>query len=168
VDTNALLLDLYGRVPPLAREAVEGLPPERLIAQAAPGTNPIAWLVWHLTRIQDTYLAEFLGIDLVWVGDDWATGFGLEPDPMNHGYGHSEDQVLAVRPESTQSLLGYLDAVDERMRAYLADLTAGALDRVVDDGYDPPVTLGVRLISIADDALQHVGQAAYVRGILDR
>ena len=168
MDTNALLLDLYGRIPPLAREAVEGLPPERLTDQVAPGTNPIAWLVWHLTRIQDAYLAEFLGVDQVWVGDDWAAGFGLEPDPMNHGYGHSADQVLAVRPQSAELLLGYLDAVDERMRGYLADLTAGDLDRVVDEGYDPPVTLGVRLISIADDALQHVGQAAYVRGILDR
>ena len=104
----------------------------------------------------------------MWVGDEWAAGFGLEPDPMNHGYGHSADQVLAVRPQSAELLLGYLDAVDERMRGYLADLTAGDLDRVVDEGYDPPVTLGVRLISIADDALQHVGQAAYVRGILYR
>ena len=54
------------------------------------------------------------------------------------------------------------------MRAYLADLTEADLDRVVDEGYDPPVTLGVRLISISDDGLQHVGQAAYVRGILAR
>lgn len=167
MDGTALLLDLYGRIPPLARESVDGLKPERLTAQIAPGTNPIAWLIWHLARVQDAYLSEFLGTDQLWVGDGWAARFGLEPDPLNHGYGHTEDQVLAVRPESGEILIGYLDAVDERMRAYLGDLTEADLERVVDEGYDPPVTLGVRLVSIADDGLQHVGQAAYVRGILD-
>lgn len=167
MDGTALLLDLYGRIPPLARESVDGLKPERLTAQIAPGTNPIAWLIWHLARVQDAYLSEFLGTDQLWVGDGWAARFGLEPDPLNHGYGHTEDQVLAVRPESGEVLIGYLDAVDERMRAYLGDLTEADLERVVDEGYDPPVTLGVRLVSIADDGLQHVGQAAYVRGILD-
>lgn len=168
MDVSALLLDLHGRIPPLARQAVEGIDVDRLTEQPAPGTNPIAWLIWHLARVQDAYLAEFLGDDQVWIGDDWAVLFGLEPDPMNHGYGHTETDVLAVRPQSAEVLLGYLDAVDERMRGYLAGLTEADLDRIVDEGYDPPVTLGVRLISIADDGLQHVGQAAYIRGMLDR
>ena len=168
MNANALLLDLYGRIPPLARESVDGLPTDQLTAQVAPGTNPIAWLIWHIARVQDAYLSELFGSEQVWMGDDVAARFGLDPDPMNHGYGHTEEQVLAVRPENGEVLIGYLDAVDERMRAYLADLTEADLDRVVDEGYDPPVTLGVRLISIADDGLQHVGQAAYVRGILAR
>ena len=46
-------------------------------------------------------------------------------------------------------------------------LTPADLDVVVDERWDPPVTMGVRLVSIADDCLQHVGQAAYVRGLLD-
>jgi uncharacterized damage-inducible protein DinB len=167
MDVNALLLDLYGRIPPLAREAVEGLEVDRLVEQPAPGANPIAWLIWHLARVQDAYLSEFLGDDQVWTGGDWAARFGLEPDPMNHGYGHSEADVRAVRPESAEVLLGYLDAIDERMRAYLAGLTEADLDRIVDESYDPPVSLGTRLISIADDGLQHVGQAAYLRGLLD-
>ena len=168
MDVNALLLDLYGRIPPLAREAVEGLEVGRLAEQPASGTNPIAWLIWHLARVQDAYLSEFLGDGQVWTDGDWAARFGLDPDPMNHGYGHTETDVLAVRPQSAEVLLGYLDAVDERMRAYLAGLAEADLDRVIDPNYDPPVTLGVRLISIADDGLQHVGQAAYIRGMLDR
>lgn len=39
-------------------------------------------------------------------------------------------------------------------------------DRVVDTAWDPPVTLGVRLVSVYDDATQHAGQAAYLRGLL--
>jgi hypothetical protein len=58
--------------------------------------------------------------------------------------------------------------VRERTSAYLATLTPGDLDRVVDERWDPPVTLGVRLISIADDEIQHAGQAAYARGLLER
>jgi hypothetical protein len=63
-------------------------------------------------------------------------------------------------------LLAYLDAVDRRTRGFLETLTASDLDRIVDRRWDPPVTLGVRLVSIADDGLQHMGQAAYVRGLL--
>jgi hypothetical protein len=44
-------------------------------------------------------------------------------------------------------------------------VTPADLDRVVDKRWDPPVTLGVRLVSVVDDDAQHVGQAAYVRGL---
>ncbi len=165
MEVNALLLDLYGRIPPLAREAVEGLSVDRLIAQPAPGTNTIAWLVWHLTRIQDYYVSDYMAIDQVWVGSDWAVRFGLEADPSDHGYGHTETDMLSVRPERPDVLIEYLDAVDQRVCSYLAGLAPEDLDRVVDLDWDPPVTLGVRLVSIADDGLQHVGQAAYVRGM---
>ncbi len=166
VDVASLLLELYGRVPPLARDAVEGVDLDRLTEPPSPGANPIAWLVWHLTRVQDHHVADLLGADQVWVGGEWARRFGLDPDPSNTGYGHSVDEVLAVRPESPEVLLEYLHAVDGRTRSMLEDLVPADLDRIVDRRWDPPVTLGVRLISIADDSLQHAGQAAYVRGLL--
>ena len=71
-----------------------------------------------------------------------------------------------MRPESPDVLLGYLGEVQARTTAMLEGLAPDDLDRVVDRRWDPPVTLGVRLVSIADDCLQHVGQAAYVRGLL--
>jgi uncharacterized damage-inducible protein DinB len=166
VDVASLLLELYGRVPPLAVEAVEGLDADQLTTSPADGANTIAWLIWHLTRVQDHHLAELVDGDQVWTTDDWAGRFGLDPDPHNTGYGHDADQMRAVRPDSADTLLGYLHAVDERMRAFLAAVTDDEVDRVVDRRWDPPVTLGVRLVSIADDSLQHVGQAAYVRGLL--
>ncbi len=162
-----VLIDLYGRLPPLCHEAVEGLTPEQLVQPPAPGANTIGWLVWHLARIQDAQIAELIDADQLWVNGDWASRFGLEPDPDNHGYGHTPEQVLQVRPESSQALLDYLAAVGERTTAMLAGLTADDLDRVVDRNWDPPVTLGVRLVSVADDGLQHAGQAAYVRGVIE-
>lgn len=168
MDVAALLLELYGRIPPLVDEAVTGLDPSQLVASPEPGANTIGWLVWHLTRVQDHHVAEILDAPQIWSDGEWAGRFGLEPDPADTGYGHSPDDVAAVRPQGPDALVQYLDAVDRRTRAMLEELSPGDLDRIVDRRWDPPVTLGVRLISIADDCLQHAGQAAYVRGLLGR
>jgi hypothetical protein len=168
MDVSSLLLELYGRIPPLARHAVSGLSIEQLTEAPSPGANTVAWLIWHLTRVQDHHVAQVLETDQIWVGGDWARRFALDPDPSNTGYGHSAEDVTTVRPADPEVVLEYLDAVDRRTRTMLAGLVASDLDRVVDRRWDPPVTLGVRLVSIADDCLEHLGQAAYVRGLLDR
>jgi hypothetical protein len=165
VDVAPLLLELYGRIPPLARDAIDGVDLERLTESPTPGANTIAWLIWHLARVQDHHVAEIMATDQIWVGGDWAARFGLDPDPSNTGYGHSATDVAAVRPTTPEVLLEYLDAVDSRTRTMLKDLVESDLDRIVDERWDPPVTLGVRLVSIADDSLQHVGQAAFARGM---
>ena len=168
MDVSALLLEFYGRIPPLARHAVDGVAPDRLLESPVPGTNPIAWLVWHLARVQDSHIAELLEPEQeqLWATGDWAGRFGLEPDPWNTGYGHSAGEVATVRPDSPRALLDYLDAVSERTNDFLGKLVPADLDRVVDRRFTPAVTLGVRLVSVADDCLQHAGQAAYVRGLL--
>jgi hypothetical protein len=166
MDTASLLLELYGRIPPLAARAVDGLDVAELCTAPEEGANTVGWLVWHLARVQDHHVAELLGCDQVWVGGDWARRTGLDPDPSNTGYGHTAAEVASVRPESSAVLLDYLDKVQRRTTAMLEGLAPDDLDRVVDERWDPPVTLGVRLVSIADDSLQHAGQAAYVRGLL--
>jgi len=104
----------------------------------------------------------------VWVAGDWGSRFGVASDPSNTGWGHSATDVSSIRPESAQALLDYYTAVVAPTRAFLQSVTAKDLDRVVDTRWTPPVTLGVRLVSIADDDIQHAGQANYIRGILDR
>jgi hypothetical protein len=166
METSEVLADLYGRVPPLAREAVSELPVERLVEAPRPGANPIAWLVWHLARVQDSHVAEVTGDHQLWTTGRWAERFGLEADPADTGYGHTAEQVAGVRPIDPGVLIDYLEAVHSRTLELLRRLDPEDLDRVVDRKWDPPVTLGVRLVSVADDCLQHVGQAAYVRGLL--
>lgn len=168
MDVNDLLLDGYGRLPDLVRSAVEGLSTDDL--RWAPGklANPIGWLVWHLTRVQDSHLAEVMDTRQVYLSGPWPQRFGLEPDPEDTGYDHTIEQVGTVRPESVEALVEYYDAVHEVTVGYLRGLTAKDLDRIVDERWDPPVTLGVRLISVLDDDLEHVGQASYVRGLLGR
>jgi DinB family protein len=166
MDVAELLLEMYGRIPPLARLAVEGADRATLTRSPEPGTNPVGWLVWHASRVQDHHVAELLDQDQIWTTGDWATRFGLEPDPHNTGYGHGPDEVAAVQPDGPDVLVGYLDVVHARTCAFLEGLVPADLDRIVDRRWDPPVTLGVRLVSIADDDIQHTGQAAYARGLL--
>ncbi|MEU1888057.1 DinB family protein [Micromonospora sp. WMMD987] len=166
MNVDDLLTAAYGQLPDLVRAAVDGLSPDELCRAPGEGANPVGWLVWHLTRIQDQQVAELSGADQVWVSGDWAARFGLPADPADTGFGHTPEQVAAVRPENAEALVGYHGAVAERTAAFLAGLRPADLDRVVDEHWDPPVTLGVRLVSVVSDDLQHVGQAAYLRGLL--
>lgn len=159
-------VELFGRIPPLVHAAVDGLDVATLTMAPALGTNPVGWLVWHLTRIQDHHVSELLHESQIWTQDRWAERFGLSPDPWNLGFGHQPADIAEVKPESAQVLIEYHETVWTRTQPFLRGLTPESLDVVVDENWDPPVTLGVRLVSIADDSLQHAGQAAYVRGLV--
>ncbi len=166
MDAKGVLEDAYGRLPDLVDTAIRGLTPEQLRWTPRPGANSIGWLVWHLTRVQDSHLAELLDAEQVYITGEWAGRFGRKPDPSDSGYGHSAADVATVVPESAQALSGYYQAVHGKTLAFLAGLTDADLDRIVDRAWDPPVTLGTRLVSVYDDDAQHAGQAAYVRGLL--
>lgn len=166
MDVCAVYIELFGRIPPLVRTAVEGLTTEQLTSRPGPEANTIAWLTWHATRVQDAHISELLETTQLWEAGGFAEDFGLDPDPADIGFGHGSDDVAAVRPNSPDAVVRYHDTVHERTRRLLRGLTDTELDSIVDRAWDPPVTLGVRLVSIADDSLQHVGQALYVRGLV--
>jgi hypothetical protein len=163
-----LLLDAFGRVREVVHEVVGGLTSEQLAYRIDDDANTIAWLVWHLTRIQDDHVADVAQHEQVWTASGWVERFGLPFDPRATGYGHSSDEVAAVRVESGDVLIGYYDAVHEQTSRYVAGIVDADLDRIVDERWDPPVSLGVRLVSVIEDSLQHAGQAAFVRGIVLR
>ncbi len=160
--------DALGRVQEEVHAAVAGLTPEQLAFRIDGKTNSIAWLIWHLTRIQDDHVADVAGTEQLWTAAGWFDRFGLPYSKRATGYGHRSADVEAVRVESGELLTGYFDAVHESTIAYVRRLRDADLDRVVDSRWDPPVTLGVRLVSVISDDLQHVGQAAFVRGVLGR
>lgn len=168
MDAITVLADAFERARGDATGAVDGLDLDALCWQPDPSANTIAWLVWHLARVQDDHVAEVAGREQVWVEDGWAPRFGLPDGSHDTGFGHGPDDVRGIRPDGAATLVDYLDAVTDRTLAFLDDTSADDLDRVVDDSWDPPVTLGVRLVSVIDDAIQHGGQAAYVRGLWER
>ncbi|MCU1366503.1 MAG: chorismate synthase [Ilumatobacteraceae bacterium] len=166
MDIDALLIELHGRIAEHVGEALDGLDPALLTKSPAPGANTIGWLIWHLTRVQDHHVSELLDEEQLWVTADWAQHFGVDPDPQNTGYGHEPDEVAAIQPDGVDVLRDYYAAVAKRTEALLARTTSSDLERVVDRRWDPPVTLGVRLISVFDDDIMHAGQATYLRGLL--
>lgn len=168
MDVADLLQDGFARLPALVGGAVEGLDAAALRWRPAPDANPIGWLVWHLTRVQDDHVAEVAGTTQVWTAGGWAARFGLPDGVRDTGYGHDATQVATVIPEGPAVLVDHLEAVTERTVAFVSTLRPEDLDRVVDSGWDPPVTLGVRLVSVLGECHQHAGQAAYVRGLFDR
>jgi len=161
-----LLTDAFERVREAVYDAVMGLTPEQLAFRPYPAGNSIAWLVWHLTRIQDDHVAGVAETSQVCESGEWAPRFGLEPGSVDTGYGHRPAQVAAITVTSSEVLTAYYDAVHERTIRYVSTLTDDDLPRIVDKSWDPPVTLGVRLMSVINDDLQHAGQAAYLRGMI--
>ncbi len=162
-----LLRDAFGRIRDEVHHVLDGVDAEALTFRADSEANSIAWLVWHLTRVQDDHVSGVAGTEQVWVAGGWADRFDLKLDVLDIGYGHSAEQVALVKA-GAELLAGYHDAVFEKTARYVAGLSDAELDEVVDRRFDPPVTLGVRLVSVVSDDLQHVGQAALLRGIVDR
>jgi hypothetical protein len=164
---RALLRDAFSRVREGVQQICSTVTPEQATYRPDPDANSICWLIWHLTRIQDDHVCGLSGEEQVWTRDGWFDRFSLPFPPRAHGYGHSSDDVAAVRV-SPQLLDGYQAAVDEMTRRYVDGLTASELARVIDTNWDPPVTVSVRLVSVIEDCLQHLGQADYVRGHAER
>lgn len=162
-----LLADAFGRVNEMGHHVLDGLDTHHLTARVDPDANTIAWLLWHVARIQDDHLSGAAGTEQVWIADGWADRFGLPLEVHDTGFAHSADDVATVRAEAAL-LRAYLDAAHRRTLDLLAGWGEDDCDRIVDESWDPPVTLGVRLVSVLADNLAHVGQAAYVRGILER
>jgi hypothetical protein len=167
MNVSELMIDALGRVREQVPDVVNGLDEEQLAWRPDAEANSIAWLVWHLTRIEDDHVSDVAGTEQAWTAQGWAERFGLPLPEADHGYGHSTGDVAKVRATS-DVLAGYYDAVSARTADYVATLQPDDLDRVVDERWDPPVTLGVRLVSVVNEVNAHLGQAQYVRGLLER
>lgn len=164
MDTRDLLADAVGRIGAGVHRVLEGADHQVLTFRPDGDANSVAWLIWHLTRAQDAQIADVYSGEQVWTTEGWADRFGL---PFSHGatgYGHSSEEVAAVHV-SAELLGGYYDATQKATLARIAATGDTDLDRIVDTRWNPPVTLGVRLISIIDDDVKHLGQAEYVKGL---
>jgi len=167
MNSTDLLADAFGRVRGAVHQAVDGLRRDQLAFRVDDDANSIAWLVWHLTRIQDDHVADVAEVEQIWTSGGWVDRFALPLDRLDHGYGHTPKQVAAIQADA-ELLTAYHDAVYEQTLRFLEGISDTDLPRIVDTRWDPPVTLAVRLVSVISDDLQHAGQAAFIRGIVGR
>lgn len=162
--SNELLLDAFGRIRDTVAATLAGIDDDALVRRPAGNGNSIAWLIWHLGRVEDAQVASAAGLDQVWTSQGFAGRFNLPLPERDTGYGHSADKVGAVKAQP-ELLREYYDAVHRQTTEFLEALRDEDFDRIVDTRWDPPVTLGVRLVSTIADCLQHAGQAAYAKGL---
>jgi DinB superfamily len=166
MSVSDLLADGFGRVQEVVHQVLDGLTVEDLAFRADEQANSIGWLIWHLSRVQDDHIADAAGLDQVWL-EGWQQRAALPFAQTEIGYGQDPAEVSHVRL-SGDFLAGYYDATHAQTISFVSGLRDADLAAVVDSRWDPPVTLGVRLISVISDDLQHAGQAAFVRGIVQR
>ena len=160
-----VIADALSRINRILHRSLDGQSAETLCRLPAPHANSMAWLAWHLTRIQDHHVSDLVGLPQLW-SSEWHERFGMAADDANTGSGHTAEQVAALQVDSADVLLGYADAVYERARTYLSGISSETLDEVINEPqYDPLPTVGVRLVSVIADNTQHAGQIAYLRGL---
>ena len=166
MDWHDLLTDGFDRLPGFLKNVLDGLTKEDIAWQPHPDCNSIGWLAWHLTRQQDAQISALMGEEQLWTRDEWHARFNRPADPDDVGFGHTLEQVASFRSPDTVTLLDYQRAVLERARRYFPTLSQTDLARELNEPWFKPLpTVGVRLISIMDDAMIHAGQAAYIRGL---
>ncbi|MFT3853454.1 MAG: DUF664 domain-containing protein [Ilumatobacteraceae bacterium] len=164
--TNEVLLDAFGRIDEGVRGLLSSVPADHLNVRPGGVGNPIGWLVWHLLRVQDDHLSEIAEREQVWIAGGWYERLALPFPPAAHGYGFTSEQVDQTRFDGTDLLAGYQAGVQAMTVELLGGITSSRLDEIIDRRWDPPVTVAVRIVSVAEDCFQHLGQANYVAGLL--
>ncbi len=163
-----ILIDSITRVKETTRRAAKGLSQSQLEARIDPQANTIAWLLWHIGRVQDAQVSDVAGTEQLWTSAGWVDRFGLPFEAGETGYAQSAGEVAQVAGVSAELLADYVAAVCDRTIEFLGTLADTDFDRIVDTRWKPPVTLAARLVSVVSDDLQHAGQAAFIRGVIER
>jgi hypothetical protein len=168
MDSKDVIAEALGRVQRILSMSLEGLTAEQLAYRPTEQANSIAWLAWHLTRVQDKHLSELADRQQAWIADGWHARFNKPADPLDTGQRYTPEQVAGIRPSGPPLLLDYHNAVYQRSVEYLREVSPAEMDRVLDEPqYTPLPTVGVRLVSVVADNLQHAGQIAYLRGCIE-
>lgn len=163
-----LLKDAFTRIPDDLPGHLGDLTPDELLWQPDPDANSMAWLAWHLARVQDDHMAAVGGVEQVWTSQGWAERFGLPYSVESIGFGQSADEVAKFDVTDVDLLVGYQRAAHTLSLDVLASLDDDDFATVIDRRWDPPVTVGVRVVSVINDITQHIGQIGYLRGLVQR
>jgi len=165
MELHEMLSGAYGGILRALEYTLEGLTVEDINWQPKPDCNSIGWLVWHPTRFQDQQISDFMGEEQLWIKDGWYKKWGRKADPKENGGGMKPADLAKFKSPDAKTVLGYFKAVLERSQKYFPTLKKADLDKVMDIPFKPPPTVGMMLIIILSDSLQHAGQASYVRGL---
>ena len=136
---NDILIDAFKRVHESLHRTLGDITPEELVKEPHPS---IGWLAWRISRVMDSNVSRLSGHEQLWIGEEWAAGFGMPPEPADYGRSarHTREQVNSFRA-SAQQLLDYHDTTYERMKTYLNSVSADGLHQ---SSMNPNMTRGQR------------------------
>ena len=147
------------------KKAVDGLSPTELRWQPTLASNPISWIVWHMARVEDRWVNQVLRKDVeLWIRDGWHERFGMSEEA--HGYGETENQVRAMPDVAMSDTLAYFDSVRQSTLAHLEQMTSADLAVIYSHPRRTGLTGAWILGHILVEEGQHLGQVAYIRGMI--
>jgi hypothetical protein len=119
----------------MSRRMVADLSEEQVRRPPCPGVNTIAWLIWHVARVEDIGINRFV-TDGEQVFDAGAWGSRLGVARRDLGTGMTPDEVLDLSARiDLPALHAYWDAVEERTLAIVERLRPADLDAILDAAY---------------------------------
>ena len=147
--------------------ALETLDDSLLARQPAEDCNSVAWIMWHMSRVVDTFIHTRLqGSPQLWLECGWAQKFGMDADPEDRGVGWTGEQVSAWKVPAKDVQLGYYNAVKAAAEKYISSLSDADLQviSVIPPTLEPR-SVAAALGQMTWDAVAHGGQIAYLRGL---
>ncbi|MFC1920962.1 DinB family protein [Chloroflexota bacterium] len=167
MNQKELLIAGFERISGTLERTLEALTVEDLNFQSKPDSNSMGWLAWHLTRWQDFQTSSSLKKEQLWIEQGWNKKFSQPADANDTGMGHKEEDLAKYKSPDAATLIAYNKAVLERLKEYVSTLSDSDLDKVVEGTpIKPPPTVGLMVIGLWSDGMQHMGQIGYVRGLL--
>ncbi len=145
------------------KEAQDLTPPE-MLWRPGPQANPIGWILWHVTRVEDFWIQFFIQQKLeLWEREGWHQKFNLPT--RDNGFGHTPEQVAQFPALDLKELLANGDAVRQGTVEYLHTLSPDQFESVPRQRR-PEMTVGAVFLQITGEFYQHLGHIAYLKGLL--
>ena len=145
-------------------QAIDDLTLEELRWQATPEANTIEWLLWHMFRVEDTWIQFFIRNQTeIWEHQEWTDVFGLPA--RDNGFGHTPEQVSNFPNLELAKLLAYGAEVRQGTLTYLSDLDSNKFNLVPRERR-PNITVADVFRQVVGEFYQHTGQIAYIKGMM--
>jgi uncharacterized damage-inducible protein DinB len=146
------------------KQKLEGLTEAEVQWQATLDTNTIAWLVWHMAKVEDSWINVWIaGGEEVWVTGKWAERTGIAG--TSGGFGQVMDEVRSMPNVPISELVAYYEAVRKAAFETIDGMTDADMANEIDRGHGP-ITWSWILGHVMVEESQHLGQVALIRGMI--
>ncbi len=145
-------------------DAIKKLSQDELAWRTKPHSNSIAFLMWHLARVEDLWINRILkGGKEIYEAEGWYKKYKTEI--QDNGAFFDEAKLKAWPVPTLKLLKEYAAAVRQTTLAYLKTLNEKDLDEPRDFTWMKG-TNGTALSHLISEIGEHSGQIGYIKGIM--